>query len=502
MAYYSDEEEKQQDPNAPQQAPGSPGAAGLVGEGSPGTAATSAAPGATPSSPGNFVGIQQYLDANKSQSAKLGGQIAGKLGDVANQTQSQINDAPTQFQGIVDQSKLQGLDTAAQDASQITSKAATGAPGSLSDADKRRFGQVATAQYGGPKSVEGTDVYAKAQQAAAQAKQKADLLKTEGGQGQLIKDTFKPTNYSSGENLFDQILFGANAQNKKNAQAAAQPIYGFDNLLSQVAGQGNQYAKTVADQTDQARTGAQSALTQAQSARTGAVDQRLSTAKQSVGDLVDTITKKLSRKSGPITLTPDEMQLLGVDEGQNLYNVNAQNYLKNTFDPNKFITQNEQAQLSALDQLAGTYGGELKNKYTQPGLAGTDILGYTDPKTGLKGALTSAAKEYESVMNSPPADYNKKHDSSFTSWNEAISAFVNRDPRVHVPGTEKDSIELFKDLNKIRAKYGQGPINAKDLVVNAKYGEAPGRIATQSGAIVKRPDWWGGPMRTLSPMGR
>jgi hypothetical protein len=81
---------------------------------------------------------------------------------------------------------------------------------------------------------------------------------------------------------------------------------------------------------------------------------------------------------GKLVLTPEQAAKLNLTKGsgQGIYNllngVPASNYLDlEAFDANKVVSQDQFAQLAALDQLANQFGANSISKFSDPNQAGT-----------------------------------------------------------------------------------------------------------------------------------
>lgn len=417
MAFYEDDDQlQQQDPNAIPAGQQTGGGSGLIsGQGaSPGSGAT-ATPNA-PNNPGNFVGIKQYLDANKSQSAKLGDQVAGQVKSSIDTAANEVGSLSSRFNQQANAGQIANIQGAGQEAQNITQQAATGQ--GLGQDQQQRFGEIANAEYKGPNNITEAGLYQPAYQAINKAQEYADLSKNESGNQALLRDIYKGAKYSEGENRLDSYLLnsGDNRQKLSQSRQDAQDLQGQFNAAAEGAEQYAKEQKALAESTAQA---ARQNLTAAQTARNAEVQARLDREQAGWRDEYNKYLNLLKNSNGGqnLNLTPEEAQRLGVSEGQKIYNLlnpvagnTPEQYLtQQEFDPNRVISKDEQAQLSALDELAGTFGGALQNKYTQADLAGTldKVAAFSADKFGmnarerenlfqtvdlLKGMVSSASK--------------------------------------------------------------------------------------------------------------
>ncbi len=360
MAFYSNQDEDQLDPNQP--APQIGPQAGLIGQGAgatSGNAAQASTQSSTPDNPGNFVGIKQYLDANKPQAAKLGDQTAGVITNSADQARQSIG----------------GLNTAAQDqikptqslGESILGKIKT-TPEALSDQERKQVKDTESAKYTGPTDVYGLgDAYSNAQKATKTANDNINQSGTEEGRMNLISQVnSKPR--TQGMNTFDNALLQSGGGREKLAQAAksAGDVQSqFDqttgNIQNQIgraddpktpnvneatgaigqtaASQGEAY-KTVQDALANWKAGFQPKVQQAQDDLVG-LNQRVAS------DLGD----------NPYQLNDETRDLFGLANNQRVYGVSLNDYLTqgspSDVSAANVATPEDYARYGALADLAG-----------------------------------------------------------------------------------------------------------------------------------------------------
>lgn len=395
MAYYN-EQEDENDPNEDASGGVQTGPSSSVISSGQGAGAASAnspqGPANSPDKSGNFVGLRTYLDANKSQSGKLGDQVFGQVTNAVNDASSEIGTLGSRFQQKADAGQIQNINNANQDAQGIVNKAATGTVGAGPDnTDLNRFKEISTATYKGPNALnEAQDIYNPAYQKLQTAQKQADLTKNEEGTQQLLKNIYKQSDYATGQNRLDALLLNSDDNKAKlnQARAAAAPLQ--QNFEGAEKG-ASEYAAAQKALADQTRTGAQTNLSQTQAQRNADIEKLLNQmqwgedAKQGTEDDATTgwdseyndLMKRLGSTDSNLSLKEDQLAQLGLSDNQRVFDkLLNPNELKNYFtkqaaDQNKLISKDQQYQLDALDQLANQYGGELKNKFTQAELAGT-----------------------------------------------------------------------------------------------------------------------------------
>jgi hypothetical protein len=376
MAFYNDKENQDEDLIAQPNQSG--GESASLSPGAPGAQASS-----TPSkqgNPGNFVGITNYLNANKNQASELGNQVGGVVSNSINDANTKIGEAGAKFGDYANQGAIAGLDNAGNDATNIVNKAAN--TGKVDETDTARFGQIANASYKGPKTLQDAqDLYNPAYESYTNAKNLSDLTKTEEGSQELTKKVAnKDLQYTPGENRLDTYLLNTQENKQKLADARANAA-NLDPAFQGAQKQASDYATSLSDKTAAANKSARDLLSNTAMAKKAAVDQSLAQQQASVAANNAKIQQYRSLLSDPsdggnLTLTPDQMQELGLTENERLYGAldtdpNAFLSGEQVFDPNAAISKDNQAQLAALAQLSSGYGGDFTNPYSMADLAGT-----------------------------------------------------------------------------------------------------------------------------------
>ncbi len=390
MAFYNGADEEE-DPNNPQ----APQGGGVITGGAPGAGATAQKPG--DNSGGGFVGIKQYLDANKAQAGKLGDQTAGVINNSANAAREGVNalnqEATNTIKGVnnLDQGTSQKLLNTAE---------------TLSGDEKNTIKNTAAASYKGPENEMGLSGYQKAADASNKANQNIANSATEQGRMNLITQVNnKPR--TAGMNTFDNILLQTGGGREKLAQAATanQDVKGaLDTSAQNIRGQiGRADDPTTPDvdestgaigQTNKSQADAYKKIQDAMGNWNTGIQGKAKTA----NDQRVALNNELSaRKDDPTTPQDESLQFsqglldqMGLKAGDNIYNTDLGAYL----NPNQveaqgkdFIDQTDLARYQALQDLSG--GGQDQ----QLG-AGYNPYANVD-KAGLTGAVADKKKKFE-----------------------------------------------------------------------------------------------------------
>lgn len=335
-----------------------------------------------------FVGLDQYMNANKGN--KFGNQFTGKVQgsvDTAKQTLNQSADAFSNAsnQGATKWNDVQGqVKGIVDNAGDATTK---------EDAAKVKGFQEA--KYQGPENFMGTAYGTQAQGSVQKASQQAKALQSEGGRFALLDQYFGRPQYNMGQKSLDNLLVqsapgvAARAQNigtqaKQVSAQAAQKNQELDNLAAANRQATADTAKQTQDYLGQARTGFETDLNKRYSDYTSANDAYKNARMSDVAD---------------DAFDADTMSLLGLNEGDTLYNTNLASYFQDS--PNaslgEFASDQDYAKYLALSQLAGD----------DPTLLQTDNRAKAGTGAGL-GKLAFDKDRFQSDRNTAQAQYDSQ----------------------------------------------------------------------------------------------
>lgn len=425
MAFYNEDQDEEQDPNAPQggiqTGPQSSAISGAAG--------TSSNAAQTPNAPdqgSNFVGIKQYLDANKPQAAKLGDQAAGVINQSADAARQGVN----ALQGEA-QNKIQSVASLNDDVSNKLSSTAE----ALTGDERNTIKDTASAQYKGPKDETGFgDTYTNAAKATNTAKTNIDNSGTEQGRMNLITQiNNKPR--TQGMNVFDNTLLQAGGGREKLAQAATanQDVKGaLDTTTEGIRSQIGRSDDPSTPDVDES-AGAIGQTNKAQADAYGKIQSAMSNWQNSFNPKVDQARNDLIGQQNAVTgdlsdnmygLDQGTLDFLGLQDGQNAYDINFNNYL-NQVSPDQINAANvasaeDHARYSALADLAGISPDQLMLKPEDAGKAGTAPK-FTADKDKLKADLGAKDKVFNAGYKEQPATQSLPHVASWIDRSGLLS---------------------------------------------------------------------------------
>jgi len=415
MAFYNENDDKDQELAAQEGQPVQTGAESSTIGTAGGTASPDAQKASTASAPSSgggpntFAGIQDYVNANKQQTAKLAGDVGGLVTNYGNEARTQIGQGQEKFNQAVDQNTVnldeRVFNTAKNTAEQVTAN----------QPDLQTFTNMRDAQYKGPASLETSEFYEPLNKAYTTAKTASDNTQSDAGQRELLTQLQQQQRGKVNQgslSLNSALLQGdTNARsildNVRDANSDLEGLY--TNAKTSAAAKATA-GKTTTDATRQAvldtfsgDKGVQSNLEKALVDRSKDL---IGQSKQQANDLVSAL------KTGA-NLTPAQIKALGISKEQYDNLVTDMSLLKNTYgnnsynDISRYATQigvdpqinaqnaasaEEYARYEALNQLMGTQNKFL-NDPTQAGKAGDVQLANLDVNNLTQNMQTGIASK-------------------------------------------------------------------------------------------------------------
>lgn len=328
---------------------------------------------------GSFTNLNQYLEANKENAGQMGTKIASDITGQGQATRTGIQDTSTEFNQLADRGTLKGLDQAPGEAQNIIKQARTGAKSGQVDQNQiSRFGEIANAQYKGPKDLTGATKYAGTAQQYEKAQQAAKNASSDEGRFSLLKNAYARPTYSQGQQNLDNLLLTGNQGAKENIQAAATGLNDLSGMWTGAQSNAAQLATQRQAATSAAREGSRASALESRTGRNTEVQSDLASQQAKWADEYNQYNDLLSAyKGGDLNLTRAQADRLALGgSGQGIYNtlkgVSPSQYLDlQAFDANKVVSQDQFAQLKALDQLTSQFGNPGMSQFTDESQAGT-----------------------------------------------------------------------------------------------------------------------------------
>ena len=351
---------------------------------------------------GSFTNLNQYLDANKENAGQMGTKIASDITNQGQATRTGIQDTSTEFNQLADQGTLAGLDKAPEEARNIVNQAKTGAKNAQIDQNQMsRFGEIANATYKGPQDLTGTTKYANTAQQYEKAQQAAKNASSDEGRFSLLKDAYARPTYSQGQQNLDNLLLTGNQGAKENIQSAATGLNDLSGMWSGAQSNATQLASQRQAATNAAREGSRANALEARTGRNTEVQSDLANQQANWANEYNQYKDLLGGyKGGDLNLTRQQADRLALGgSGTGLYNIlngtQPESYLDlKAFDANKVVSQDQFAQLKALDQLSSQFGNPAMSQFTDEAQAGTLNAQNAFDASGFGRAATNANEAF------------------------------------------------------------------------------------------------------------
>lgn len=316
-----------------------------------------------------FVNLQKMIGANKGN--QLGSTIQQGVGNRVGQIQSDLNKQKQTFQTELGKNQLQESDKAG---AQNALNTAINAPETLSNEQVSNFQNLLSGQYKGPAGLSNT---AGVEAQARELVQYGTNVGSAAGRTNLLQRYVGGPKYTQGQQRVDNLLLG------QTGGAALKDIRKQAmGLESQVTG-----AKSQAEMEAQKAQADRKAYGQELEKQIGRYDDPSTPDDESIGAIGDIYkdvqdrTAKFNQEQqsafqalqgvgGSDTLTQDQLTALGLQAGQNLYDINLGQFLKQApgqVSAQQVANEEDYAKYNALNRLAGRQGSFL----TDPTMAGT-----------------------------------------------------------------------------------------------------------------------------------
>ena len=453
MAYYDNTDEEEKDANgnpiqgSAQSGTISPEAGGTTAA----TSSTAPAGGAAgPSTQDHFVGIQQYIDANRPQSEKLAesvGSSVTKSGDTARNTLDQQNT-------LYGQDVANGTVNYNED---IGNKVQNQAD-QLNDADKSEIKRERDASYSGPNSFQESNYYQPSQQAVQAATQAAENTKTEAGQRQLLNPLEQQAKHgtNAGIGTFDSALLQAAPNARTSLAGARQSVSDIDPKFQQMLSDALQSS-----------TGAKQATQNATTQATGAINQGVQNLnvpqryQDYLSGLQTSNADEVSRLSRPGEDVTDFFK--DVDPNSPTYGVNDySSYVKQSTPAalGQFASPEDYAKYSALQDLGGQFNFNLNPAdAAQAGTAG-DMGKLTPDTERLNTDLGAGKAAFTNKLATTSVDQVPGFSSpmSLDKWESVLPQTLVGTPVGSTAGAQVQAMKALDQINQVRQQYGLGKI--------------------------------------------
>lgn len=330
----------------------------------------------------------------------MGDQVAGQIDTQASKAQSKIGETQSVFNQKVQENSV-GLNE------NLLNEAVSDSANFVKDAEKvNQFSRMRDATYKGPSGIEDLEDYQGLQTDFNKAQELLNSSQNESGRQTLLNETFKRSDYTSGQNKLDQLLL-QNDPNARSTFSNLQSKYsGLSGLLSGAQTSAAEQARLAKEATDATRQkiattfGREDDLTTQADERAGVLgqfqtdlDNKVKNYKEGDGNTLNRLNEAMLSRQ----FDDDLLKLLDLSDGQRTYNINLDQYRPTAVDPMTINPANvasseDYSRYQALQKLLNGTPTLLPSErtYSAPTLSEYD-------KAGLKGAIQQAEQAYNTA---------------------------------------------------------------------------------------------------------
>lgn len=351
-----------------------------------------------PTSSGQWVNLQNYLNANNG--GQFGEQFAGKVGKDVNEAQGAVSKASQGFGEAVDQNTIQNNE-------KVLGEVGT-SPQTMSPDDQEAFKKQYTGTYQGPQSTADDPNFQRASAQAHSAFSESQQAGTPGGQTALLKRFYGNPNYTPGSQALDSAILSAdpNAQAalsslSKNASGLPVSYEAAERSANAKASGGQATSAAAHESAVKALYGEGGSSTDIKGGAYGNIQNDVTQRVTGANTKSDTDWAKLQAHLSGGNLTQEDLALLGTEAPKltdRNYGVSISPYLTQGAQAttNTAISKDQAAALAALDSLSGN----PETFITDPTQAGSYKPGVTfdNGATGYGAQVANAQKSYETQL--------------------------------------------------------------------------------------------------------
>jgi hypothetical protein len=333
-------------------------------------------PGAakTQKSSGQFQNIEKYIQANQPQGQELGQKIAQNV-------ESKVGESSAQ---------LQKMSTALPSTSQYKPEETIGKAESLQAPEIAAYKQMkSTGGYTGPQDITGLAGYNEAFKASEAAKEAVSKASGEAGQQALLQETFARPDYTKGSNILDQIILAGSQGGKQAITDVGEKYKGLSDYLSNQFGVSQ---KQIEASQAQAQANKE-AIAQAEKKAMEDLINPLQAIAEKRNIEYPELQKRILSDVKDYNLTPESLSGLGLNVGQNIYNLDLSNYITPNQTPqtiNSVASDWQRQKYQALSNLFDQNAGLLSATNPNP-----DFTPIAFNKEQLSKDILTKKKEFE-----------------------------------------------------------------------------------------------------------
>lgn len=309
---------------------------------------------------------------------------------------------------------------------------------------QQRFGEVINAQYTGPQSLRQAGLYDLALGNVNRAQDMLGQSKTAGGRQDLLNAMYgvKGQQYGRGISGLDAAFLNTNQGAVQNILNKGQEIGSLRGTLDRALIGSENAARNRTQEIKDIVNQARGVFTEGQTATSASTEAAIDQRQKDAQDFLAQLRSGFSADNrGTQTLSAAEAAILGLQEGEGLYNLGENVVQQRALDRDRLVSRDEQARLAALSSLAGMDERSLlstNNLYQDASRAGTqtatDILDRDAVRQSLANA-EQAFRDYAKGANISATGYGtgtsggafgKKRASAYRTLNAGLQNVLDR----------------------------------------------------------------------------
>ena len=284
---------------------------------------------------------------------------------------------------------------------------------------QQRFGEVINAQYTGPQSLRQAGLYDLALGNVNRAQDMLGQSKTAGGRQDLLNAMYgvKGQQYGRGISGLDAAFLNTNQGAVQNILNKGQEIGSLRGTLDRALIGSENAARNRTQEIKDIVNQARGVFTEGQTATSASTEAAIDQRQKDAQDFLAQLRSGFSADNrGTQTLSAAEAAILGLQEGEGLYNLGENVVQQRALDRDRLISRDEQARLAALSTLAGMDERRLlstNNLYQDASRAGTQTATDILDRDAVRQSLANAEQAFR--------DYAKGANISATGYGTGTS---------------------------------------------------------------------------------
>ncbi len=265
---------------------------------------------------------------------------------------------------------------------------------------QQRFGEVINAQYTGPQSLRQAGLYDLALGNVNRAQDMLDQSKTAGGRQDLLNAMYgvKGQQYGRGISGLDAAFLNTNQGAVQNILNKGQEIGSLRGTLDRALIGSENAARNRTQEIKDIVNQARGVFTEGQTATSASTEAAIDQRQKDAQDFLAQLRSGFSADNrGTQTLSAAEAAILGLQEGEGLYNLGENVVQQRVLDRDRLVSRDEQARLAALATLAGMDERRLlstNNLYQDASRAGTQTATDILDRDAVRQSLANAEQAF------------------------------------------------------------------------------------------------------------